>query len=136
MVFETLFYNFLWNRPLEETWTYFSWKFCTYSCLWLQNKLKQNVFLWVLLFLSFFLYQLINQITRSTIFNPIHYKAKLSKNNIHIGGNQFDLIASSDRQQQLKQNVSKLLKWLFSKLMRCNVFKADCHKNFRWNHLF
>ena len=49
-------------------------------------------------FLSLFFFQLSSQFTRFTIFNPnIKFKTKLSKNNIHLRGNQY-LITYLDRQ--------------------------------------
>ena len=58
------------------------------------------------IFLSFYLYQLNNPITHSTISKPIiKYKAKLSKNNIHLRGDQLDMIASVDCQPLCCQNT-------------------------------
>ena len=61
--------------------------------------------MWVLSFLSFYVYHLLSQITCSTIYNPIiKYKAKLSKNNIHLRGNQ-QMTTSSDCQPLFCQNT-------------------------------
>ena len=62
-------------------------------------------FLWVLLFLSFYLYKLISQITCSTIHNHIiKYKAKLSNKNIDLRGNQC-MTTFLDRQPLHCQNT-------------------------------